>query len=336
MTTTLSRREERARVRLLGEDVDRRPRDLAAREPLDQRRLVDQLAAGDVDDPHPVFHLRDLAPRRSGRACPAVRVAWSETKSASAKSVLQRSRPARRRAPGSARARRRGRSARTRISKPRARRATCWPILPKPTRPRVLSASSMPREARALPAALLERTVRLRDLAGEREQKARACARPPRRPSTAGRWRRGCPLSTRRRGRRCRRRRPARPITLRRSARSIRSAVTCVPLRMMIASYSPMRLVQVSVGLDVDVELLPEELDARFGDGLPDEDLSRRHGLGVGLVRRSDGDAALDVRAGFDERALERCQRSGHVVARRRSRCARSGRSCRAAAPGRR
>ena len=29
---------------------------------------------------------------------------------------------------------------------------------------------------------------------------------------------------------------PARPITFRRSARAIRSAVTCVPLRMMIAS----------------------------------------------------------------------------------------------------
>ena len=44
---------------LLGEDVERRAGDLARLERRHERVEVDQLAAGAVDDPHPVAHLRD-------------------------------------------------------------------------------------------------------------------------------------------------------------------------------------------------------------------------------------------------------------------------------------
>ena len=60
--------EERARVRLLREDVERGAGDLAALERLDERVLVDQLAAGDVDDPDAVLHPRELlAPDEAAR-----------------------------------------------------------------------------------------------------------------------------------------------------------------------------------------------------------------------------------------------------------------------------
>ena len=45
--------------RLLGEDVERRAGDLAGLEPGRKRIEVDELAAGAVDDPDPVAHLRD-------------------------------------------------------------------------------------------------------------------------------------------------------------------------------------------------------------------------------------------------------------------------------------
>ena len=45
--------------RLRREDVERRAADLARLEPGEQRVEVDQLAAGAVDDPHAVAHLRD-------------------------------------------------------------------------------------------------------------------------------------------------------------------------------------------------------------------------------------------------------------------------------------
>ena len=55
---------------------------------------------------------------------------------------------------------------------PGARRATGWPIRPKPSTPSVLSASSTPPQLRPLPAALLQRGVRLRDVARERDEEA--------------------------------------------------------------------------------------------------------------------------------------------------------------------
>ena len=51
-------------------------------------------------------------------------------------------------------ARRTGRRRRRASPSPSARRATCWPIRPKPSTPSVLSASSIAAPARALPAAL--------------------------------------------------------------------------------------------------------------------------------------------------------------------------------------
>ena len=60
MTTTSSRLEDRVLGEgLLGEDVERGAADLARLEAGEQRVEVDQLAAGAVDDPHAVLHLRD-------------------------------------------------------------------------------------------------------------------------------------------------------------------------------------------------------------------------------------------------------------------------------------
>ena len=52
-------REERAVVRLLREDVEGGAGELARRQRLGQRLLVDQGAARGVDDPRAVLHLRD-------------------------------------------------------------------------------------------------------------------------------------------------------------------------------------------------------------------------------------------------------------------------------------
>ena len=51
--------------RLLREDVERDAGDLARLEPALDRVEVDQLAAGAVDDPHPVAHLARSPRRRS-------------------------------------------------------------------------------------------------------------------------------------------------------------------------------------------------------------------------------------------------------------------------------
>ena len=55
---------------------------------------------------------------------------------------------------------------------PSARRATCRPIRPKPSTPRRLVGQLDPAPARALPAPLLQRRVRLRDVARERDEQA--------------------------------------------------------------------------------------------------------------------------------------------------------------------
>ena len=58
------------------------------------------------------------------------------------------------------------------------------------------------------------------------------------------------------------------------------------------------RLREVGVAVDVDVEALAQELDARVGDRLADEDLGQHasRGLGVDLERARRRDAALDRR----------------------------------------
>ena len=67
---------------------------------------------------------------------------------------------------------------------------------------------------------------------------------------------------------------------------------------------------EIAVGVDVDVEVLAQEIDAGGSDRLADEDA---HASGAGdprvlvrLERRGHGDAALDVGAEIDEHDLDR------------------------------
>ena len=60
--------EQRAGVRLLGEDVERGGGHLARAKRFDERLLVHELASGGVDDAHAVFHLcKGLATDRPAR-----------------------------------------------------------------------------------------------------------------------------------------------------------------------------------------------------------------------------------------------------------------------------
>ena len=141
-------------------------------ERLDERVLVDQLAAGDVDDADAVLH-----PRRSARAPISPRVSGRERRVERRRSRPRRegrpaSRRARRRARGSARARRTGRRRARASRSPRARRATCWPIRPKPIRPSVLPASSIPAKRERSQRPSWRAAVRLRDLPREGEEEA--------------------------------------------------------------------------------------------------------------------------------------------------------------------
>ena len=163
--------EQRPRVRLLGEDVERRAGDLAGAERLDQRLLVDELAAGGVDD----AGRRRASPRSPrGRSSPRVsgvsgRCSVRNSAAAStSSSVSARSTPSSR-----------NRSARD-------ERVVGDDAHPEPERAaRDLLADAAEAEhaerlageldaapARALPAALLERGVRLRDVARERDEQA--------------------------------------------------------------------------------------------------------------------------------------------------------------------
>ena len=170
--------EQRAVVRLLGVDVDRRRGELAGAQRLDQRLLVDELAAGGVDHPRAVGQLGDRLAVRGSRA--------SRASAAGAASGTRRrraprpgSRRARRRARGSAPSRRTGRRrrrasrARARAGRPagrcgrsRARRASCPRARPRP-RP---SAPSAPASAPRAPAGCC----------GRARPAGRRCARRPR------------------------------------------------------------------------------------------------------------------------------------------------------------
>ena len=93
-----------------------------------------------------------------------------------------------------------------------------------------------PAPLRALPAAVDERRVRLRDVARERERAARSCARPPRRRSTRARSRRRSRAASPHRRRRCRRRRRRGRSPSAASRAAITSAVTFVAERTISAS----------------------------------------------------------------------------------------------------
>ena len=152
--------EQRTRVRLLREDVDRGGGELAGAERLDQRLLVHELAAGGVDHAGAVAQLRDRLARPGS---PASRASAAGAGSGTPRPRERRpgSRRAPRRARGSAPSRRTGRRrrracrARARAGRPagrsgrsRARRASC----PRARPPPAPSAPSGPASARRGPA----------------------------------------------------------------------------------------------------------------------------------------------------------------------------------------
>ncbi len=132
--------EQRPGVRLGGEHVDRGARDLAGVERLEERVLVDELAARDVDDADPVLRRRELlAPEQAARLLGQRQVEREEVRRR--EHLLERARPvdaerpegirrdvrvvgerraSRARAPG---ARPAGRSARSRRGRASCRRA---------------------------------------------------------------------------------------------------------------------------------------------------------------------------------------------------------------------
>ena len=149
--------------------VDRRARDLAGLERCDQRGLVHQFAARCVDDAHTVAHPRD----RFGIDRVARVVGQREMKSQEVRALRapRRSPHCRRRARGSARPRRTGRTQRPSSAVPR-----------RAVRPGGRSARTQhsehlvgeldPAPLRPFPTAGGERRVCLRDVAREREQQA--------------------------------------------------------------------------------------------------------------------------------------------------------------------
>ena len=169
--------EQRARVRLLREDVERRGGDLAGPERLDERVLVDELAARGVDEPDAVAHLRervgaDRLPRlRRQRQVQRHEVGGGveivgrldALDAELAEAVLRDERVVRDDA---------------HLETERATRDLLADASEAEHAER-LAGELDAAEARALPAPLRERRVRLRDVAREREQQP-TCARPRR------------------------------------------------------------------------------------------------------------------------------------------------------------
>ena len=161
--------EQRSRVRLAGEDVERGAGDLPGLERVEQRILVDELAARGVDDADARPWLRSSALRSTTARVSSVSGRCSETTSDDAKTASCDAAPS---TPSSRKRSREtnGSNAITRMPSASARRATCCPIRPKPSRPERLARQLLPGVARALPAARLHGRVRLRDVPPEREQ----------------------------------------------------------------------------------------------------------------------------------------------------------------------
>ena len=76
--------EQRARVRLLREDIERGARDLPRRQRGDERVLVDELAASGVDQAHAVAHLRERGRVQASRVVSGVSGRCSVRNSAAA------------------------------------------------------------------------------------------------------------------------------------------------------------------------------------------------------------------------------------------------------------
>ena len=161
--------EQRAGVRLRAEDVERGGGDLPGAERVEQRGLVDQLAAGRVHDPHAVLHLRDrLGVDHAARLVVQRQVQRQE--------VGAREHAVERVVLDAELAEALGRDERV-VGEHAHLEADRAPgdLLADP--PEAEHAERLLRELdaaplRALPAALLERRVRLRDVARERDEQA--------------------------------------------------------------------------------------------------------------------------------------------------------------------
>ena len=220
--------------------------------------------------PRAVPHLRDRL-RPMIPVVSSVSGRWSVTKSAAPSTLVQRRRRARCRPRGSGPRRRTGRSRRPACPSPTARRATCWPIRPKPRTPSVLSASSIPPQRERSQAALFQRGMGLRDVAREGDQQADRLLRG-RDDGRVGRVRDDDPAVGRRidvdvvdpdAG-------PADHLQPAGALDQVGGQLgrRADDDRVVVAD----RLREIGVAVDVDVEVLAEELDARLGDRLADED----------------------------------------------------------------
>ena len=159
--------QERAVVRLGREDVDRGACDLPRFERLDQRGLVDELAAGGVDDPDAVAHVRDRV-----RVDRVPRVVGQRQVQRQEVSALEHLAERRRLDPELAEAL--GRDERVvgdhfHLERQRAARDLAADAA-EPEHAEHLVGELDPAPPRALPPPVDERGVRLRDVACEREQ----------------------------------------------------------------------------------------------------------------------------------------------------------------------
>ena len=129
---------------------------------------------------------------------------------------------------------------------------------------------------RAVPMALLQVLVRLRDVPGLREQRARSCARRPRRCSTEGAFTTITPRRVAASTSTLSSPMPARATTLRLSPASITSAGD---LRLRTDDERVVRRDRLGetlggeLGTHVDLEVLAEQIEARVRQRLGDEDL---------------------------------------------------------------
>ena len=233
MTTTSSSSSSGPCVRLCGEDVERRAGELARPDRLDERVLVDERAAGGVDQARAVPHLRDrLRPDDPDRLVGQRQVERDEVGGA------EHAPPARRAFDPDL--------AEAVVADERVVADDPHPEADRPPRdlladpaeaedPERLACELDPAPAGALPAALLQGRMRLRDVARERDQEPDRLLRG-RDDGGVGRIRYDdaavvaasrstLSIPT-----------PARPIIFSLSARSIRSAVSLVAERMTIAS----------------------------------------------------------------------------------------------------
>ena len=228
--------EQRARVRLGGEDVERGAGELARADRLDQRVLVDERAARGVDRSARRRASTRSPPRPMIPAVSSVSGRWSVTKSAAPSTLLERlgsrsmpslAEPVARRRTGRRRPRAcpaRGPAERPagRSGRSRGRRASCRRARSRPS----ASAPSVPRFSAAWACGMLRARATSRPIvcsAAETTVDSGAFATTmPRRVAAST-----STLSTPT---------PARPITFSRSARAITSAVSFVAERITIAS----------------------------------------------------------------------------------------------------